>query len=265
MPIARPTFWSSAPRRAAASGERTLAVGPTGMSMTTCGRAGSGLLRQDRCHQLTLAVEVQRPLDTDQQIVGGTQAHRSAPHDASAFAVDDAAHPRGVERHRRQHFHRVRGTGGRGDRPRRGLGNRQSRRCDDRDDDQGRPVAGQPADAMLVHDHRLRPREPRPHVDHRARQRDRFAGIEPVAGAGGDERGEVQIRILSGDDVAHDLAHRVIVEAMAIDLRPQVGERLDRRRMGHDDRIARRGRPARPTPLPTGPPRRCRGAPGRPC
>lgn len=77
----------------------------------------------------------------------------------------------------------------------------------------------QSADAMLVHDRRTRPHEAHADVHHGARQRDGFVDIEPLPGARGDERGELQIRVIAGGDIADDRPHGSVVETFAVDLR----------------------------------------------
>ena len=61
------------------------------------GRAGGDFLRQHGCDELGIAVEVERPLDPDQQVVGRTQAQGAAPDEAAADVFDDPAHRRHVE------------------------------------------------------------------------------------------------------------------------------------------------------------------------
>ena len=83
--------------------------------------AGGDLLRQHRGDQLALAVEVERALDRDQNVVGRAQAHRAAPDDAAAFLLHHAPHGGEIERDRRQRLHGVGGAGRRGDGARGGL------------------------------------------------------------------------------------------------------------------------------------------------
>ena len=63
--------------------------------------AGGDLLGKDGGHELTLAVEVQRTLNVDEDVIGRAEARSSSPGDAPAFAFDDAAHGRQIEVDRR--------------------------------------------------------------------------------------------------------------------------------------------------------------------
>jgi len=89
--------------------------------------AGSDLLGKDRGHELTLAVEVQRTLNVDEDVIGRAEARSSSPGDAPAFAFDDAAHGRQIEVDRHESLHRVCGAGWRCDGSRRCLGYRQAK------------------------------------------------------------------------------------------------------------------------------------------
>ena len=150
-------------------------------------RSGRNLLRQHRGDQLALAVEVERALDADQDVVRRTQAHRAAPDDAAAFALHHPAHGRDVQFDSGERLHHVRGACRRGDGARRGLGHGEAEGRDDRHHDQGRAIARQTADAVLVHHRRAPPGKALAGVDHGARERDRFGEVQPVAGAGGEK------------------------------------------------------------------------------
>ncbi len=66
------------------------------------GRAGGGLLRQDGRRELTVAVEVEQPLDADQNVVCGAEPHRAAPDEQPPSSrSNDAAHRGGGSRVRR--------------------------------------------------------------------------------------------------------------------------------------------------------------------
>ena len=92
------------------------------------GGAGGDLLRQHRSDHLPFGIEIERPLDADEDVVGRAQLDRAAPDHASALALDDAANGGCVEIDRRHRLHRVRGSGRRGDRARRCLRHHQAER-----------------------------------------------------------------------------------------------------------------------------------------
>jgi hypothetical protein len=66
------------------------------------------------------------------------------------------------------------------------------------------------------------------HVDHRPRQRDGLVEVEAVAGAGGDEGGQVQVGVAARRDVADDGAKGIAIEAVAVDLGADMAERIER-------------------------------------
>ncbi len=164
------------------------------------------LLGQYGRDELSLAVEVERPLHADDHIIRGTEADRSTPDDASAFTLHDAAHGRHVEGDWRHGLHGVRRAGGGRDAARRRLWHEEPGGDDDRDDDHRRAVAGKPADGVLVDDDRPRPRQAVADIDHRAREGDRLGLIEAAARARGDEGRELDGRVAPRRDIGDDCA-----------------------------------------------------------
>jgi hypothetical protein len=79
------------------------------------GRARCCLFREDRRDQLTLAVQVERPFHTDQDVVRRAQPNGAAPDHAATGAFHNALDVRHVEVHGRKRFHGVGRAGGRGD------------------------------------------------------------------------------------------------------------------------------------------------------
>ena len=201
------------------------------------GGAGGGFFRQDGGDHLSLAVEIQRPLDADQDVVGGTQLHRAAPDDAAADLFDDAAHRFDVERHRRQRFHCVSGAGRRGDRARGGFRHGQSGGRDNGHDDRRGAVAGQSADRVFVDDQRPVPGQALADGDHRARQCAGLGGVEPVAGAGSDEGRQLDVGVFACCDVPDNGMHCRFIEALAVDFGAHMAHRLQRFGVGQRDHI----------------------------
>jgi hypothetical protein len=91
-------------------------------------------------------------------------------------------------------------------------------------DDRGGAISKEPAHAVLVHDLRAAPRQAVAGLDHGAGQAHRLVEIELGAGAGGDERGDVQVRATPAHDVTDDGSHGLEPQALAVHLPPQVGE-----------------------------------------
>ncbi|EWS57058.1 hypothetical protein X551_00192 [Methylibium sp. T29] len=198
---------------------------------------------------MSLAVEIERALDADQDVVGRAQPHRAAPDDAGAGALHRASHGGDVEIDRGEHLHRVGGAGRGCDRARRCLGHRQPAGGDDRHDEQRRAVAGQAADAMLVDDQVAAPVEAFAHVDHRPCQRYGLVEVEVVAGTGGDEGRQVQVRVAACGDVADHGAECAIVESVAIHLRANMAQRFEDRGVRDLQRFARQRMQCRPRRL----------------
>ena len=141
------------------------------MSITTWVEPAAIFFDSTEAISLPFAVEVERALDPDQNVVGRAQADRAAPHDAAAFALDHAPDRRGIEIDRRQRLHGVGGAGRRGDRARRRLRHHEAERGDDRDDDRRGAVAGQAADAVLVDHGAGGPLQAIAGLDHRTGER----------------------------------------------------------------------------------------------
>jgi len=55
-------------------------------------RAGGHLLRQDGSNKLAFAIEVEYPLDADENVIRRAKSHRRAPRNAAAFVLDNAPH-----------------------------------------------------------------------------------------------------------------------------------------------------------------------------
>jgi hypothetical protein len=201
------------------------------------GRAGGDLLREDRRDHLPLRVEAQRPLDRDQNVVGGREPRGAAPRDAAALLAHQAT--QAVERQLDlgEHLHGVGGAGGRSDRAARGLRDHHAVRRHDRDDEKRGAVAWNAADAMLVDDERLLPVEALAGVDHRAREREHLVPIHLGLPGGDQERADLGLGIAARSDVADDFGVVRRREAVAGDLAPHRVHRrggfgvLDRQRL----------------------------------
>jgi hypothetical protein len=92
---------------------------------------------------------------------------------------------------------------------------------------------------VLVHHQRTAPIDAVADSDHGFCERDRLRQVQAIAGAGGDERSEVQVRVAARRDVRDDRAELGVAEGVAIDLGPDMAERIQRWRMGDRDRLAR--------------------------
>ena len=219
-------------------------------------RAGGELLRQDRRHHLPVRVDAERPLDRDQDVVGGREAGRAAPGDAAAVLAHDVVQRPEAELDAREHLHGVGGAGRRGDRAARRLRDQHAVRGDDRHDDHRGAVARNAADAVLVGDQRLVPVEALARIEHRAGQVQHLVAVELALAGGDQECGDLGLGEVVLGDVADDVAIVVgQVEPLAGDLAAHGVHR--RRRLGlrdaHEASLARcrAGR----TPVRTGPAR----------
>ena len=76
---------------------------------------------------------------------------------------------------------------------------------------------------------------------HRQGQVDHLLAVEPLAAAGGEKRREVDVGVAAGRDVVHDRAEAGRVEPLAVDLRADVPERVERQRVGELHRRSFRG------------------------
>ena len=207
------------------------------------------LLGQDGGDQLPLGVHVQFPLHAHENIVGGAEMHGAAPGDAAAFLVHHALDRGQVEIDGCQCLHGVRGAGRRGDGARGRLGHHQTVGCDDRDHDRRGPVARQSTNAVLVHDHRHVPRQAVPDVDHRCGQVDGLLLIQRQGRTGGQECGQVHVRVASRGDVLDDRLQGGRIEPVAIDASSHVCQGVQARRMGDLDGRALRDAQAFPRGL----------------
>lgn len=88
--------------------------------------------------------------------------------------------------------------------------------------------------ARHVYHKRVRPAAAFRDLDHRSRWRDCFIQDEPVIRARRNERGDVQVRVLAGHDVAHDYAYGGVIETIPEVLARKLLEDSDRQRVRHD-------------------------------
>ena len=198
------------------------------------GRARRRLFRQHAGHQLPGGIEIERAFDADEVIVGRAERKPAAPDDAAALGLDHPAQGRGVQRDGRHDLHRVGRPRRRGDRAAGCLGDQIPRCGDDGDDKRRRAVAGQAADAMLVQNGAPAPVQRLPRILHGAGQRHGFGQVQPVARAGGDEGGQVDIRQPVVQRIAHDGREAGLIQPVAVSLRPDAGRRY--RRFGMRER-----------------------------
>ena len=110
---------------------------------------------------------------------------------------------------------------------RRGLRHGEPAGRDDRDDDRGGPVARQAADAVLVHDGRCAPIQALSHGDHGAGESNDLGAVKSARRAGGNERGQLDIGIASGHNIAHDFSEFGVVEPPAVNFGANVAQRIE--------------------------------------
>jgi hypothetical protein len=153
--------YSNRRRRRCASGmERTLAVGPMGMSSTRwVDPAAIFLDRMDAtiCPGESMFTGA---LDRDQHVVGRARGRPCRPRPGSRGASRTMFQQGKRQFHIGQHLHGVGRAGGRGDGARRGLGAQHAMRRHDGHDQHGGAVAGNAADAVFVHHQGLMPVQP---------------------------------------------------------------------------------------------------------
>ena len=71
------------------------------------GRASGNFLRQHGRNELAFRIDVELTLDTQEDIVGGTEMHRAAPGDAATFGLHHTPQRRNVEVDRSERLHRI--------------------------------------------------------------------------------------------------------------------------------------------------------------
>ena len=194
-------------------------------------RAGRHLLRQDRSDHLFGRIDLQRPLDRDQDIVRRREVGMAAPHQAAALRGHDLVHLVGADVDPRQHFHRVGGAGRRGDRARRSLGDGEAMRGHDRDDDHRGPVSRDAADAVLVDDHVAGPGQSAPYGRHRPGHREHF-GRRREACAGDQEGRDLHLGIAVRGKVSRDFLVGLGPQLGTVDLGADMIEAGRRSRLG---------------------------------
>ena len=74
-------------------------------------RSGSKFLGKHRSNKLRIAVNIQSPLDPNEDVISRTEIDAAASNDAAAFSFDHLLHGRQIERHGRHGLHRIRSTG----------------------------------------------------------------------------------------------------------------------------------------------------------
>ena len=79
---------------------------------------GGDLFGKDRGDQLPLGIQIQHPLDPDQEIIRRAEVDGATPDNAAALLLHHTADGAQVEVDRCQRLHRVGSTCGRGDRAR---------------------------------------------------------------------------------------------------------------------------------------------------
>ena len=74
-------------------------------------RSGSKFLGEHRSDKLRIAINIQSPLDPNEDVICRTEIDAAAPNDAAAFSLDHFLHGRHIERYRRHGLHRIRSAG----------------------------------------------------------------------------------------------------------------------------------------------------------
>ena len=196
----RPRTRTACFSRCASGMQRTLAVGPTGMSSTRCVEPAAIFF--DRIEATICPGESmrQRPLHRDQDVVGRATGRRVPPQARQPRCSRTiCCQPLEGQLDLGQHLHRVGGAGRRGDRARRGLRAQHAVRGDDGHHQHRGAVAGDAADAVLV-DHRaaahlVLPVEPAAGGDHGLGQVQHLVAVELELVGGHDEGRQLDLRV----------------------------------------------------------------------
>src|SRR5690606_2827967 len=141
------------------------------------GTAGA-FFREDGGHHLRLGVDAEGPLHRNEYVVGGGEVGGAAPGQAAPLHPHDLVQLRLGQVHLGQHFHGVGGAGGGGDGAARGLGAQQAKGGDDGHHDHRGAVAGDAADAVLVHHPALPPVEFLAGIDHGSGEAEDFVPVQ---------------------------------------------------------------------------------------
>src|SRR5690606_16000057 len=141
----------------------------------------------------------------NEYVVGGGEVGGAAPGQAAPLHPHDLVQLRLGQVHLGQHFHGVGGAGGGGDGAARGLGGRQAKGGDDGHHDHRGAVAGDAADAVLVHHPALPPVEFLAGIDHGSGEAEDFVPVQARLRYRDDKGGDLGLGIAVGGDVADDL------------------------------------------------------------
>ena len=179
-----------------------------------------GLLGQDTGGKLAITVKIQRPFNADHYVIGRAEVQPAAPDNATALRLDHPAHCSQIQRHRGHHLHDICSPRGGCDSPAGRFRDDVSGCGSNRHHDRCGPVAGQPADAMLVQNQILTPAQAFACRLHGPCQSDGFLNIQPVAGTGGHKGGKVQVREPAGQRIADDGAELSLHKAFTVNLGP---------------------------------------------
>ena len=237
-PTASPTSRSSRSSLAAASSPRTLARGPTGTSTSTWVEPAATFLESTEATSWPGAVELQRPLHADEQIVGRAQPGRAAPDDAATLPLDDPADGRGVQLHRGEVSIVSAVPAGEVMALEEVLGIRWPAAAMIGTITSVVRLPGRPPTECLSSTGARRPREPLTHAHHRAGQIDGLPAVQALARAGGEEGSDVDVGVLAGRHVADDLGEGRGVEPLSVDLGTHVPEGRQRARVPYADSSA---------------------------
>ncbi len=183
------------------------------------------------------AVEVERTLDTDQQLVRGAEMHGAAPNDAAAFAGHNTLHCRNVELHGGKGFHYIGRTGRRGNGPRGGLWDRQAGGGDNGNHKRRCAVARQAADRVLVYDRSRVPVELIADPDHRSCERNHLVLGHGPRRTGCDESGQLNVGIAAMDDIIEYCRQSRSAELFPINFASNMTHGLERFRMRNTQQL----------------------------
>ena len=205
------------------------ALGPTGMSISTCVAPTRLLLGQDRGDHLRLGVDLHRPLDGDEDVVGGREIERAAPCDAGAgLRSHDPAHPSGASATSASTPIVSAVPAGLVIARDEVFGHRQAERGEDRHDDHRGAVARERRRRSACRRSDPAPKSKlRAGRDHRAREVDQLVQVERAQRAREHEHRQLDPRVAMLDDVGEDG-----VEGGAIEAARRAASRARGRRCG---------------------------------